>query len=87
MPRRKSSTTLCRSCLYVTSMWGQKYACGFCLFTGKSRGCEIEDCTKYEKRTKEKRKKLESEIRTIVKREKNEYVSYIGEIISKGKEV
>ena len=87
MPRRKSSTTLCRKCLYVTSMWGQKYACGYCLFTGKMRGCDPEDCIKYEKMDKKKREWLERDFRTVVKSRQSEYEHYISEKKRKGREV
>ena len=86
MPRRKSSTTLCRKCLYGTKMGGC-YACGYCLFTGKMRGCDPEDCTKFEKMDKKKREWLERDFRTVVKSRQSEYEHYISEKKRKGREV
>lgn len=74
MPRRKSAITLCRKCLYATKMLGNNYACGYCLFTGHMRGCEVDNCTKYEKRTKKNRSKLEREFNYVSgKKENDEY--------------
>ena len=72
MPRRKRAITLCRKCLYVTKVVGNNYACGYCLFTGHMRGCDPENCTKFEKMDKKKREWLERDFRTIVKNRQRE---------------
>lgn len=87
MPRRKSAITLCRKCLYVTKMAGNYYACGYCLFTGKRRGCDPENCAKFEKMDKKKRESLERDFRTIVKNRESEYVHYISEKKRKRREI
>ena len=86
MPRLKSSTILCRKCLYVTRMAGI-YTCGYCLFTGKMRGCDPENCEKFEKMDKNKREWLERDFRTIVKSRQSEYSHYISEKKRNGREI
>ena len=68
-------------------MCGKKYACGYCLFTGHMRGCEADNCAKFRKKNKKERAKLERESIYVSGKKNDEYVRYIGEVLTKGREV
>lgn len=77
----------CRNCLYATTMVGKKYACGYCLFTGHMRGCDVDNCTKFEKKNKKDRTRLEKSFSYVSGKKDDEYVKYMGEVLTKGREV
>ncbi len=68
---------------------GGCYACGYCLFTGMARGCDPENCTKFEMMDKQKREWLERSKTGFCKPKNVDdvYVRYIGEQKRKGREV
>lgn len=76
----------CKKCLYVTKMGGC-YACGYCLFTGKMRKCDPEDCDKFEEMDKEKRKEIDGSASKICASYSDEHIKYISENSKKGREL
>lgn len=66
MPRakkmRKTSQKLCRSCKYHCGGHGHAVYCEYILRTGKRRDCEIGECNKYEKGTREEHAALAKKV-------------------------
>lgn len=73
----------CGKCLYGIKS-GKGHICGYCFYTGRSRGCEAEECEKFEKMNAEKRGRLESFNHRTLKLDYDECQRYICDRVRKG---
>ena len=74
----------CKKCLYKTKIGGT-IGCGYCLYTGKMRNCEPENCDKFEKMDKAKRKEIDMSSNKICASDYDEHIRYISEAAKKGR--
>lgn len=56
---KKTSTNICRSCIYSSTLSATAtVSCDYLLLTGKRRGCKIGECDKYKKGKRPKNKNI-----------------------------